>query len=58
MNMIVGSSWKNVNNGKNVAVSGYYNMVAMENYDTWYINTWLKSFSGNTFISKHMQLVH
>ena len=29
---------------KSVAVSGYYTtMVAKENYDTYYINTWLKS---------------
>ena len=43
MNMTLGAVGYN-GMAKSVAVSGYYNtMVAKENYDTYYINTWLKS---------------
>ena len=43
MNMTLGAVGYN-GMAKSVAVSGYYTtMVAKENYDTYYINTWLKS---------------
>lgn len=43
MNMTLGAVGYN-EMAKSVAVSGYYTtMVAKENYDTYYINTWLKS---------------
>ena len=43
MNMTLGAVGYN-GMVKSVAVSGYYTtMVAKENYDTYYINTWLKS---------------
>ena len=43
MNMTLGAVGYN-GIAKSVAVSGYYTtMVAKENYDTYYINTWLKS---------------
>ena len=43
MNMTLGAVGYN-GMTKSVAVSGYYTtMVAKENYDTYYINTWLKS---------------
>ena len=43
MNMTLGAVGYN-DMAKSVAVSGYYTtMVTKENYDTYYINTWLKS---------------
>ena len=43
MNMTLGAVGYN-GMAKSVAVSGYYTtMVTKENYDTYYINTWLKS---------------